>query len=1245
MTMFIKIKQYYNNWNYSNIVASVSLIVAAFLLSIIFLPSGLPPGVIFLGAVNGGLYGLTALGIVLLYRSQKIINFAQASLGGIAVAIAVVLVDRYHISYWIAILFGLASAAVTGYLTEVLVVRRLKKSSRMILTVATLGVAQVIGAIQIAIPAWFNVTELGTYGTPFHFQFTIHPYILTGDYIVAIFALVICLGLLWFFLEKTDTGIALRAVSDNTDRARLLGIPVKRISVIAWTVAALLAAVAELASAPSSMSNPPDLSIAAGPIVLLAPLAAAIIGRMENLVVTAIAGCMIGIFEQAIFWSYPKSTVVDVGMFLIILISLLIQPPVRSKADQLISSGFVNFKESRPIAKILAELKFIKVSRLAIPVILLIAAIVIPMTNSQITDLPFVYIAIYAIIAVSLVILSGWAGQISLGQFGFAGIGAATTALFLVSFHADLILTLVASAIIGAIASMIVGIPALKINGLFLSVATLAFAVPVDTYLLNATNFPSLNPAHLNPPMLLNNFDLSNIRIIYEFSLFIAVLCMLIAWNLKRSRTGRVLIGARENETAAEAFGVDPRKIRLAAFGISGAMASVAGGLIVVLQQGTSFSGFDPQLSISAFSIVVIGGLTSLPGAILASIYYGIISYELHGAAQLLASGAALLILLLFLPSGLGGIITTIRDKLLYYYANFKHIEVPSLFEEAKFEPIVTSDIVYSNQKESTLNVDSLYFMNLKQVNANYQQVQVLFGIDLDIEKNNITAILGTNGAGKSTVLRSICGLMDNITGQIIFNSIDISSMSPEKRVSLGIVMVPGGRGTFPNLTIKENLQLAKWIHKKDTDFIQTTLNKIYSLFPVLNERQNAKAWMLSGGEQQMLAISQALLCKPKLLLIDELSLGLAPIVVTELIKIIKELTAEGITVVIVEQSINVATSVAQKSIFLERGQVRFCGNSEDLILRSDLLRSIFIDSNMKISSRSSNSQSQYMIDSGKDPGNTEPNDLNFDNRSIVFRGHSLSKHFGGIMAVDEVSIDIAQKEIHGIIGANGAGKTTLFDICSGFLIPDGGYVTLDGIDITNINPSKRARMGMGRVFQHAQMFPALTVTQTIALAHERFIFPKEPISSALRLPSVIRIEKTVQESVDSLLDFFHLTRFQNAFISELSTGTRRIVELACSLAHRPKVLLMDEPSSGLAQKESEALADLLLKVSEATNAALLIIEHDIPLISSVASHLTCLNLGQIIASGTPKEVLSDESVIESYLGTDSTAISRSNSS
>jgi branched-chain amino acid transport system ATP-binding protein len=248
------------------------------------------------------------------------------------------------------------------------------------------------------------------------------------------------------------------------------------------------------------------------------------------------------------------------------------------------------------------------------------------------------------------------------------------------------------------------------------------------------------------------------------------------------------------------------------------------------------------------------------------------------------------------------------------------------------------------------------------------------------------------------------------------------------------------------------------------------------------------------------------------------------------------------------------------------------------------------------------------------------------------------------VVAVDDVDLRVGEGQILGIIGSNGAGKTTLFDLCSGFLAADSGHVLVDGRDVTDLGAAGRADRGIGRSFQDARLFPSMTVTETLATALERHVDVREPTACAFRVGAVIESENQVADRVEELLETMGLQRYRDAFISELSTGTRRIVELACAIAHEPRVLLLDEPSSGIAQRETEALADLLLQLRDTTGASLAVIEHDIPLVTSIADELVCLHLGRVIAKGTPSDVLDDPEVVSSYLGTSELAIERSGS-
>jgi ABC-type branched-subunit amino acid transport system ATPase component len=232
--------------------------------------------------------------------------------------------------------------------------------------------------------------------------------------------------------------------------------------------------------------------------------------------------------------------------------------------------------------------------------------------------------------------------------------------------------------------------------------------------------------------------------------------------------------------------------------------------------------------------------------------------------------------------------------------------------------------------------------------------------------------------------------------------------------------------------------------------------------------------------------------------------------------------------------------------------------------------------------------------------------------------------------------------EIVGIIGPNGAGKTTLFDVISGFLRPDGGHVELDGADVTERSAAARARLGLGRSFQDSRLFSALTVRDALSVSLERFIQVGDPFNAVLRLPAQVRTEAAVARRVDDLIGLLGLGRFADSLVSELSTGSRRLVDLAAVLAHQPSVVLLDEPSTGVAQREVEAMVGLLRTVRSQLGATMLVVEHDIAFIAELADRLVAMDHGMVLVSGDPDTVLAAPEVGESFLGLDPLATSRS---
>ncbi len=530
-------------------------------------------------------------------------------------------------------------------------------------------------------------------------------------------------------------------------------------------------------------------------------------------------------------------------------------------------------------------------------------------------------------------------------------------------------------------------------------------------------------------------------------------------------------------------------------------------------------------------------------------------------------------------------------------------------------------------------------FLEVRDLDVSYGPVQVLFGLNLDIHEGEIVALLGTNGAGKSTLFKAICGLLYPTKGTVRFAGEDITEIPANETAERGVVMMPGGRSIFPTLTVRENLRLAQWMKRNDSKAAASSEERVLDLFPILADRYDQLAGNLSGGEQQMLAVSQALIPDPKLLMIDELSLGLAPTIVGQLIDVVRRVHETGITIVVVEQSINVALNLAERAVFMEKGEFRFTGPTKELLDRPDILRSVFIAGAGATGRASANGSRR-----GRSRARTQApiRVAPVADAPVILECREVTKRFGGIVAVADVSIALKEGQILGLIGQNGAGKTTLFDCVSGFLRVDGGRIFLKGEDITEKAPHERARLGLGRSFQEARLFPTLTTRETIAIARQRHVLSRSFMAAAFRQPVQRDSERDVAEKVEFLIELMSLTAFREKLTGELSTGTRRIVELACILASDPDVVVLDEPSGGVAQKETEALGPLLQRVQVYTGTSVLVIEHDMPLLASICDEMYALELGQVIAHGTPKQVLNHPQVIESYLGTDQSAIARS---
>lgn len=658
-------------------------------------------GILVQGALVGGISALLGVGIALVYRANRIVNFAQADLGVVPALFAILLLapDRpggppdflTGLPYPVALALGLITAALLGFVVQKLFILRFSRSPRLILTVATIGVAQLLAGVALFMPRWFGFQAMGAprLDPPFDVSTRIGGVVFDDNDLMVFVLVPLLLGGLGWFLRATRTGTAIRAVAERSDRAAMLGVPVGRVHTTVWVITTVLAFVTVFLRA-GVISVP--IGSALGITVLVRALAAAVIGRMESFGRITAAAIGLGVVEQSIVYSTGRDIYVFPVIFAIIVVAVALNRRQRgSRVDDDIVSTWQAVREIRPVPRELRGLPEVRAARAGAMALAAGALVALPLVLpdgklSIATDT-----AIVATVAVSLVLLTGWAGHVSLGQMAFAAIGGAIGGWVTQSAGLDLALALVAGGLAGACVAVVVGLPAARAGGLTLAVITLSLASATLYWLLNPELFSWVPRGRFrDDPMLFGQILIDSESSFYVLSLAVLALAVAMLLGVRRSRTGRVLIALRENPRAAESYGINAVRSMLSGFAFSGFVAAMAGVLFVHHQHGLSNSiggnPFAPEASLRVFSIAVIGGLGSIPGAIAGTIYVFSVQYYMLPEYRFLATGFGLLVILLVLPGGLGAGLAEVRDAGLRWVAKRRDLVVPSLMADRDTE-------------------------------------------------------------------------------------------------------------------------------------------------------------------------------------------------------------------------------------------------------------------------------------------------------------------------------------------------------------------------------------------------------------------------------------------------------------------------------------------------------------------------------------------------------------------------------
>ena len=879
---------------------------------------------LLIGALTGLVYAVLGAGLVLVYRATRVINFAYGEIGAFGAAVLAKLVLDYHWNFFLALVAVLILGGLVGAAVELLVVRRLFKAPRLILLVATIGVAQLVFVFQLVLP---GVHHAARYPSPIPGTITVGNLVLRSEHFMVLALVPVVIAALGFLLTRTPYGIAIRASAENADRAELVGISTKRVSTLVWVLAGVLATLTAVLINPLRGTIVGLPSQALGPSLLLRALTAGLVGGLVSLPLTLVGGIVVGVVEAILFVNVSSPGMVDLVLFVAVLVLVLVR------------SGGMNVEEAgswsltpkvRAIPERLRGVWWVKRLNLLVAGFGVLVAVLLPVVfDTSAHIFLFARVLLYAMVALSVTVLTGWGGQLSLGQFAFVGLGAMVTSA-LVERGMPFGFAVGYATVAGIAAALLIGFPALRVRGLFLAVTTLAFAVAARGYILAHRIFLGSGTVVFLPRGKWLGIDFTSQRSYYYLCLLVLLASVFVVSRLRASGIGRSIIAVRDNEAAAASFSVPPAIAKLTAFAVAGGIAALAGALLGGLRVQFGPDAFAPEESLRVVAMTVIGGLGSVGGAVLGAIYViGLPAlFNNNATVGLLTSGIGLLLLLLYLPGGLVQVVFRGRDALF-------------ALVERRLPGVVPDRVTSLDQRAlpavaSRLRPDDVPALVARNVTVRFGGRVAVDDVTVEARRGEVVGLIGSNGAGKSTLMNVVSGFLTPASGSIELFGQDATGLPPHARAADGLGRVFQDARLFGDLTVRETVKIALEGHERSelvpsllglqssrrAERVKATDAVQYIDFLGLGRYADAFLSDLSTGTRRIVELTCLLAQGSDILLLDEPTAGVAQKETEAFGPLIQRIQRElGATIVIIEHDIPLVMSMSDRVYCLAAGQ------------------------------------------------------------------------------------------------------------------------------------------------------------------------------------------------------------------------------------------------------------------------------------------------------------------------------------